>query len=89
MNKYERVLVILEEMATLLDMAGISDWAEAIRRAGSNDESEASILYNTVLRMYGGSGSLNDIVLYFGGKVLVRENDKFDELRSELYKLCR
>ncbi|MBX8547682.1 hypothetical protein K5D53_23920 [Pseudomonas cichorii] len=89
MSEYERILSVLEEMAALLDLAEIKDWSEALRRMRSYDESEASVLYNTVLRMYGGSGSLNDIVLYRGGKVLLHENDKFDELRSELYLLCR
>lgn len=89
MNQYESAVLILEEMATLLDMAGIRDWAEGLRRVGSYAESEASVLYSTVLRMYGGSGSLNDIVLYQNGELLKEENKKFDELRSELYMICR
>ncbi|WP_144076996.1 DUF6966 domain-containing protein [Salinicola socius] len=76
-------------MATLLDMAGIQGWAESLRRVGSYNESEASVLYNTVLGMYGGSGSLSDIVLYHNGELLKEENNKFDELRSKLYLLCR
>ncbi|NVZ70432.1 DUF6966 domain-containing protein [Pseudomonas costantinii] len=89
MNQYESAVLILEEMATLLDMAGIQDWAEGLRRVGSYTESEAPILYSAVLRMYGGSGSLSDIVIYHKGKLLKEENDKFDELRSELYVICR
>lgn len=89
MNKYESAVLVLEEMATLLDMAGIRDWAEGLRRVGSYSESEATGLYSAVLRMYGGSGSLSDIVLYHDGKLLKAENDRFDELRSKLYLICR
>lgn len=39
--------------------------------------------------MYGGMGSLNDIVLYKNGQPLIAENDEFDALRTELYNLCR
>lgn len=89
MNKYENAVLILEEMATLLDVAGTQDWAEGLRRVASYDEPEASFLYGSVLRMYGGSGSLSDIVLYKNGKLLKEENNKFYELRSKLYLLCR
>lgn len=89
MNKYESVVLALDEMVTLLNMAGIQDWAEGLRKISEYKESEASILYNEVLRMYGGSGSLNDLVLYRDGELLMHENNKFDELRSELYQLCR
>lgn len=89
MNKYESTVLVLEEMAILLDMAAIRDWAECLRRVGSYSEPEETTLYSAVLRMYGGSGSLNDIVLYHDGELLKAENDRFDELRSELYLLCR
>ncbi|WP_373429143.1 DUF6966 domain-containing protein [Achromobacter aegrifaciens] len=41
------------------------------------------------LSMYGGSGSINDVVLYQDGKVLVAENCEFDCLRSRLYEMCK
>ncbi|WP_411675538.1 DUF6966 domain-containing protein [Achromobacter insolitus] len=41
------------------------------------------------LSLYGGGGSLNDVVLYRDGKVLVAENGEFDLLRSKLYEICK
>lgn len=46
MNRYESVVLKLEEMAVLLDMAGVSDWAEGLRRISKCDESEAPVLYD-------------------------------------------
>ncbi|WP_420107405.1 DUF6966 domain-containing protein [Leclercia adecarboxylata] len=39
------------------------------------------------LNLYGGMGSLNDLVLYRNGKVLMSENDELDQLRRDLFNL--
>ena len=39
--------------------------------------------------MYGGMGSLNDIVLYVNGRLSIEENNEFDVLRAQLYDLCK
>lgn len=36
--------------------------------------------------MYRGAGSLNDIVFYRSGDMLIKENDEFDKLREELFE---
>lgn len=41
-----------------------------------------------IMAMYGGLGSLNDVILYEGNKPLIAENTEFDALRTELYDLC-
>lgn len=38
--------------------------------------------------MYGGMGSLSDIVLYLEGRPAVKENNEFEDLRERLYTLC-
>ena len=38
--------------------------------------------------MYGGMGSLNDVVLYRNGQPLIEENIAFSALKSELFDLC-
>jgi hypothetical protein len=42
-----------------------------------------------ILSMYGAVGSLNDIVLYKNGQLLLRESSELDELRSDLYDDCK
>jgi hypothetical protein len=42
-----------------------------------------------ILSMYGAVGSLNDIVLYKKGQLLLRESSELDELRSDLYDDCK
>ncbi|WP_371321923.1 hypothetical protein [Pseudomonas ficuserectae] len=38
--------------------------------------------------LYGGAGSISDIILYDNGKVLFEENNILHELLSKLYGLC-
>ncbi|WP_375233670.1 hypothetical protein [Pseudomonas syringae group genomosp. 3] len=40
------------------------------------------------MSLYGGSGSISDIILYDNGRVLFEENNTFHELLSEIYDLC-
>jgi hypothetical protein len=39
-------------------------------------------------RAVAGMGSLNDLILYRNGTLLVNENNELDALRSQLYELC-
>jgi len=41
-----------------------------------------------ILSLYGGMGSLNDLVLYIEGVPDVKINDEFDVLRAAVYDLC-
>lgn len=41
-----------------------------------------------VLNLYGGMGSINDIVLYGNMGILVNENDEFNYLRTKLFNAC-
>ncbi|QND84420.1 Uncharacterized protein ChrSV_2193 [Chromobacterium vaccinii] len=41
-----------------------------------------------ILSMYGGMGSLNDLILYKDGQPLVKENVELDSLRVKLHTLC-
>lgn len=79
---------VLERMAEILDSAAMTDWASSLRRhLGdlSDDFCETKI---RVRAMYGGMGSLNDVVIYEDGVAAVKINVEFDELRTRLYELC-
>jgi hypothetical protein len=61
------------------------NWAgelERLRLVFSNDPAQARY---ELTRLYGGSGSLNDLILYKNGALLIAENNHFHELRRALY----
>ena len=81
---------ILAEMATLLRSYGNETWAEAFSRLSKEVHIDPAGVLSEIRRMYGGMGSLSDIVLYTpNGSLLPLENNRFDALRHELYQLSR
>lgn len=80
---------VLEKIAQLLRQSMHNDWANALEKFHSEIEASESITIANILAMYGGMGSLNDLVLYKDGQPLAPENTEFDALRSQLYLLCR
>lgn len=75
-------------MAELLRIDGRNDWANALDRYHREIANNPSVTAARIRAMYGGMGSLNDLVLYRNGQLMVAENDEFDTLRLELYQLC-
>ncbi len=75
-------------MAELLNFGGYSDWARSLQKLKLEIEGSFGPTVATILAMYGGMGSLNDVVLYKDGQPLVEENIELDILRCELYHLC-
>jgi hypothetical protein len=84
-----RVKTNLTRMAELLRMGGRQDWAQACDSCNKDIAQDPDATTAKILSMYGGVGSLNDLILYKDGKVLVKENGELDDLRSQLYSLCR
>jgi len=89
MTDIQNIQIVLARMAELLRSGGLSDWARALENFRSEVQQDPSATTAKILSMYGGMGSLNDLVLYKDGKVLAQENDELDALRSRLYELCR
>lgn len=88
--KLDNIDFILKRMIDLLHVGGdVEGWAvalEGVRVEFHNDNRYAS---STLLSTYGGMGSLNDVVLYRDGQVLIAENNEFDALRAQLYDLVQ
>lgn len=85
----EKIEAVLRRMAELLRIGSLDDWAnllDSFRREVRNDPRGA---FTSILSVYGGMGSLNDLVLYKNGQPLVVENIEFDELRSKLFLMIR
>lgn len=85
MKNIQKIRLLLKRVADLLRAASRDDWASALE--GFLDKNEADVAVAEILSMYGGMGSLNDIVLYKDGQLLVDENIEFDALRVELYQI--
>lgn len=78
----------LYEMVSLLRLMGAEHWSAALQKAGQNIENDPLRTCAEIISMYGGMGSINDIILYRDGQPLFEENNKFDALRSNLFKYC-
>lgn len=89
MIEVQKVQSVLFRMAELLRQGGLVDWAQAIEESHTEISNDPATTSAKILSMYGGMGSLNDLVLYKDGKVLIKESNELDELRSRLYDLCR
>ncbi|MGK6321064.1 DUF6966 domain-containing protein [Sphingomonas sp. DT-204] len=87
MSGSEHMLVIVERLAALAMQGGAAEAARSLSRAAAILREDSDEGARTIIAMYGGSGSLNDVVLYRDGQPLAAENREFDALRSELYDL--
>ena len=46
-------------------------------------------LVEKILKLYGGMGSFNDLVLYKNGVLCKKENNILDELRNKFYETSK
>ncbi|QDK17635.1 hypothetical protein ES815_04660 [Leclercia adecarboxylata] len=74
-------------MATLLELGGYAEWSASIFKLAKKYELDPDDTKHIFLNFYGGMGSLNDLVLYRNGKVLMDENDELAQLRRDLFNL--
>ncbi|MDY4347554.1 DUF6966 domain-containing protein [Pectobacterium brasiliense] len=87
MIKYVEIKEILSEMAFLLADCNMRDWSNILQRLCHYIDDDPQDAIYRILDLYGGMGSLNDLVLYKNGQILQAENDIFDELRTRLHEL--
>ncbi|WNH48605.1 hypothetical protein PDM28_18410 [Stenotrophomonas aracearum] len=88
MTKVQDIDFIICRMITLLRASSLPDWALALERHQRDLKIDPISAEARILAMYGGMGSLSDIVLYLEGRPAVKENNEFDDLRERLYTLC-
>lgn len=79
---------ILKEMADILEEnEGPSEWSRMLESLSNNKTLHKDDFYYSVKRLFGGMGSLNDVVITdSNGKFPVDANEKFDSLRRDLSK---
>ena len=89
MTNYLEIKSALGRMAELLQAGGHPDWALALEKLIAQVDDDPSKACATIVGMFGGMGSLNDLVLYKGEVPLRQENQELDDLRSQLFSLTR
>lgn len=89
MKNIQNAEIILKRIVELLRLGQRDDWGNAVEKFLLEIGRSPNTAAAGILSMYGGMGSLNDLILYKNGQPLVAENIELDELRSELYQLCR
>ena len=89
MTNYLEIKSTLSRMAELLQAGGHPDWAVSLRNLAVQVDDDPARACATIVGMFGGMGSLNDLVLYQGGIPLRQENQELDDLRSKLFSLTR
>lgn len=88
MTRNKNIQLTLSRMAELLRSTNTIDWAMSLEKLCIEIDNASDFPMGSILGLFGGMGSLNDLVLYRHGVLLVKENDEFDILRSRLYELC-
>ncbi|MBI1374355.1 MAG: hypothetical protein GC159_16685 [Phycisphaera sp.] len=86
MNREADVIELLTQLASLLEEHGETAWAARVEHCIHEYTFSTSAGRSAVSRMYGGMGSLSDLVLHKNGAPLNDENDHFDALRSEIFE---
>lgn len=81
------LLVSIERMVELLTVCNQHQWGLTLTSA-LNQSSGSQNLERIILSLYGGMGSLNDVVLYKDGEPNLEINDEFDTLRTKVFDLC-
>lgn len=89
MIKIKDIDILLKRMVELLRLGGVDDWANTFERLRDELAVDPEGVESKILSMYGGMGSLNDLVLYRNGQPLLAENNEFDALRTRLYESCQ
>jgi hypothetical protein len=94
MKSLKNLKQILDEIISVLSIAGESNWNSAIKNfrsrcdlvSDSNDQKE---LIADLIRIFGGMGSFSDLVLYNQGNLMQRETMQLDALRTKLFEAAK
>jgi len=89
MTPAETLVDTLSRMIDLLRSAGRENWVTTLEtcRARAGDDVQGAA--RQVLSLFGGMGSLNDLILYRAQRPLIAENVELDALRERLHHACR
>lgn len=86
--KFRRTIeTTLKEIIEVLEEVDENNWklgfVNTLEEYKKTKERDA--LKRRILRLYGGMGSFNDLVLHKNGEICITENNKLDKLRKRLF----
>ncbi len=80
------------EIIKLLDVGDRNYWQDYFeyhkKRLIDQDEPRKEIVRDILKCFQGGMGSFSDLVLHKNERALIEENNKLEDLKNDLYKLC-
>lgn len=79
----------LMRAAELLSEHGQEPWARELARLAHEFRHDPEEAARQTLGLFGGAGSLVDVVLYRDGHVALDANQALDDLRHEIFATCR
>ncbi len=88
MNQSDKMQLILHRMILLLELSNINDWADCLKIISNQFARSPDDAKRKILSLYGGMGSLNDLLLQKDGVLFKKENEEFDTLKSKLFNIC-
>lgn len=88
MTNSSPICAIMTRMSALLRAGNKYEWAERLDQYRADLPHCYDFALSQIIGLYGGMGSLTDIVLYCDEQPLIDENNEFAELRTQLYGLC-
>ena len=74
--------------AALLRRFDHSQWADRFEECSLALPQDKAYALSRLMSLYGGMGSINDVVLYENAKPLLDENNELQGLLSDLHQLC-
>ncbi|WP_371926006.1 DUF6966 domain-containing protein [Pseudomonas sp. PB101] len=88
MKNITEITAILERISELLRIGGKNEWAERIDQYRLELPGDTAYTISKIITLYGGLGSINDIILYNNGQPMIQENNELDLLLSKLHDRC-
>lgn len=79
----------LQEISKILIDANINDWSRSIIKLSKEIVENTEEAKKKILRLYGGMGSFNDILIYEEGNLSKEKTEKLDTLRLKLFGMCQ
>jgi hypothetical protein len=88
MNDIDATREVMSRIADLLRGANEHAWAATMDRHREQLRVETAEARYQITRLFGGMGSISDVVLYRDGHLLTHENNELHQLLSTLYSHC-
>jgi len=88
MKDIRKISSNLGRTAALLRRFGHPQWADRLEECSLALPQDTAYALSRLMSLYGGMGSINDVVLYENAKPLLDENNQLQGLLSDLHQLC-